>query len=85
MKKPALQIFEEHIAASRFRGQRVFGTQLDNTIKIDPRQNEEERLDTLLHELLHFLNPDAKECEVVEAAAVLSTTLWKYGYRRALL
>jgi hypothetical protein len=63
----------------------VFGSQLDNTIKIDPRQDEEERLDTLLHELLHFLNPDAKEGEVVEAAAVLSTTLWKYGYRRVML
>lgn len=87
MSKRVLTIYEEHIAPARYRGKkrRVYGDTEGSVIRIDPNQDEEEYLDTLVHELCHFLDPDASEDEVIERAAVLSVTLWKYGYRRVRL
>ena len=84
MSKPVLVIYEEHLAPVRFRGRKkkVYGEQEGNRIRINPDQTEEERLDTLVHELWHFLEPEATEEQVIERAAVISTVLWKYGYRR---
>lgn len=85
--KPVLSIYEYHIAPARYRNrkQKVFGEQEEHRISVDPRQDEEEYLDTLIHEIMHYLDPDAKEDVVVERAVLLSVTLWKMGYRRVRL
>lgn len=85
--KPVLAIYEEHIAPARYRNrkQRVYGEHVENRITVDPRQDEEEYLDTLLHEMHHFVDPEASEETVRERTAVFSTALWKMGYRRVLL
>ena len=54
----------------------------DNVVEIDPRQTEEERLDTLIHELLHLMEPEWEEEKVEACAAFLASLMWKQGYRR---
>lgn len=51
-------------------------------VEIDPRQCERERLDTLVHELLHLLEPEWTEERVEASAAWLAQILWRQGYRR---
>jgi len=64
----------------------------DGLIEIDPRQQEQTRLDTLCHELLHHVDPDngdpAKcwsENRISEAAYIFAKALWESGYRRVKL
>ncbi len=86
--KKVLVIREKQIEAARFRGKRVkvYGECVfDGELTIDPRQSEEERFDSLAHELSHFLLPDATEETVTDHAALISTVLWECGYRRVLL
>ena len=42
-----------------------------------------DRLGTLVHELLHVALPATAEEEVERITAVLTTVLWRQGYRRA--
>jgi hypothetical protein len=91
MSKPILSIYEEHIAPvvyrqrDRLRRQKVYGEQVENKVWVDPRQDEEEYLDSLLHEMLHFFDPEGDEDEIRRRTAVFSCTLWKLGYRRVKL
>lgn len=55
---------------------------VNGTIYIDPRQSEEEILDTMVHELLHDSMPFLDEQAVEAFANHISTALWKQGYRR---
>lgn len=57
----------------------------DGLIEIDPRQREQTRLDTILHELLHHVNVDWSESRVSEAAGIFAKTLWEDGWRRVRL
>jgi len=89
--KPILTIYEEHLAPIKFRNRKrvrtrkVYGEHEENRLAVDPRQNEEEYLDTLLHEMHHFADPDASEDTVLERTAVFSVVLWRMGYRRIRL
>jgi Zn-dependent peptidase ImmA (M78 family) len=51
-------------------------------IEIDPRQDPKERLDTLIHELLHHVAPEWTEEHVAKNANIISEALWKQKYRR---
>ena len=51
-------------------------------IHIDPRQSEEELLDTLVHELVHDVEPFLTEDAVDNIGIYISKALWKQGYRR---
>jgi hypothetical protein len=51
-------------------------------IHIDPRQSEEELLDTLVHELVHDVQPFLVEDAVDNIGIYISKALWKQGYRR---
>jgi hypothetical protein len=51
-------------------------------IEIDPRQDEQEFLNTLVHELLHREQPDLSETAVIRIADWISWELWKFEYRR---
>jgi hypothetical protein len=51
-------------------------------IEVDPRQDEQDLFDTLIHELLHREFPDLSEEAVERAANRMSWDLWKQSYRR---
>ncbi len=51
-------------------------------IIIDPRQEQRDRMDTLLHEGLHIALPDLTEDDVGRVAGMLCNLLWKDRYRR---
>ena len=51
-------------------------------VSIDPRQPEDERIDTMVHEFLHVACPNMPEGEVARAATLIADNLWKQGYRR---
>lgn len=57
----------------------------DGLIEVDPRQREQTRLDTILHELLHHVNEDWSEARVCEAARIFTKMLWEDGWRRVRL
>ena len=53
-----------------------------NHVSIAPGQEPRERLDTLLHEGIHMCRPELGEDNVARMAKVLTTLLWKDGWRR---
>ena len=53
-----------------------------NTVSITPYQRKRERLDTLIHEMLHATRPEMGEENVVAVAKALTTVLWRDGWRR---
>jgi len=54
----------------------------DGEIEIDPRQKPKEYLDTLLHELLHWVVPKMSERKVRASARLITHELWKRGFRK---
>ena len=54
----------------------------DGLVELDPRQDSKEYLDTLIHEILHVLEPKWTEEAVWDAAELLSRKIWKANYRR---
>lgn len=54
----------------------------DGLVELDPRQDSREYLDTLIHEILHVIEPKWTEKDIREAAELLSTKIWKANYRR---
>ncbi len=54
----------------------------ENLIEIDPRQNSEELMDTVIHECLHYLNPDWTEKKVIQNSTIISEVLWGLKFRR---
>ena len=79
MGLPRVRIREKRLGRERALGQAWHG---ENVVEIDPRQCESERLDTLIHELLHLMEPEWSEERVVEVAGWLSKILWRQKYRR---
>lgn len=55
---------------------------LDPQLKVDPRSKGKLRLETILHEALHHLNPDWSESRVLRAGKRLAGILWKDRWRR---
>jgi hypothetical protein len=51
------------------------------TIEIDRGQSERQRLDTLIHELLHAMFKDESEKIVHGAANIISGVLWRDKWR----
>lgn len=76
-----IRVVEKKLGREGAFGQCYHG---ENLIEIDPRQTERERLDTLIHEVLHLAKPDLAEDEVIRVANILSKQVWKCGYRRVL-
>lgn len=67
--------------------EKVFGTcdppfKRNKKIKIDTSVEEDEMLDTIIHEALHACYWDLDEMAVSEAADSLAQLLWDCGYRR---
>lgn len=51
-------------------------------VEIDPRQTSLERLDTLIHEVLHKLLPYRSEEFILQAGTTIAKAVWKDRYRR---
>lgn len=51
-------------------------------VEVDPRQSEEELMDTLIHECIHASYPYLEECAVHSGSSTVATILWEMGYRR---
>ena len=59
-----------------------FGVWIDGLIKVDPRQDAYEMLDTIIHEVLHEAQPEISEEGIERISNLLSATLWREGYRK---
>lgn len=79
MKRRPPAILERKLGRQRAAGQHMFGTRV---IEIDPRQSSRERMDTVVHEALHYAREDMDEDEVVRVSRIISGALWKDRYRR---
>lgn len=66
---------------SRLAGDAVGWTYHGTKILIDKRLQGRRRLDTEIHEFLHFANPDHSEDAVTQQASDLAKILWALGYR----
>lgn len=51
-------------------------------ILVDPRQEPEEMLDTIVHEVLHEALKETTEEGVERISNLISSVLWKEGYRK---
>jgi hypothetical protein len=51
-------------------------------VEVDPRQEPQARLNTVIHEVIHCIFPNMEEEEVDRVATVISDTLWQDRYRR---
>lgn len=54
---------------------------LQRKILIEERLTNRPRLETVIHECLHALNPTASEEHITESARDLARVLWALGYR----
>ena len=54
----------------------------ESLIEIDPRQNSDDLMDTVVHECLHYLNPDWSENKVKANAKLIKEALWLLRFRR---
>lgn len=51
-------------------------------IEVDPRQPENDRLDTLIHEAIHIVFPKLGEMQVRGATKRIADVVWRDGWRR---
>lgn len=51
-------------------------------VNLDPRQPEDEMIDSAVHEFLHVACPYMAEAKVASTATIIAEALWKLGYRR---
>lgn len=79
MGKRRAVVIERRLGREKAFGQAYMGLDI---IEVDPRQDERERLDTIIHELLHLLLPGWSEREVIRGARWISQNLWREKYRR---
>lgn len=54
----------------------------DGVVEIDSRIRSKKHLEVLIHEVLHILQPEDSEEEIVKKSVTLTKILWKEGYRR---
>lgn len=78
-KRRKIKIVEKKLGREKAWG---FCYQGENLIEIDPRQRAKSYLDTLIHEILHELFPDASENKIKISAKILTKYIWEKNYRR---
>ena len=80
-KRVSLKIVERKLGKENAVGLHWPG---DHLIEIDPRQTSREYLDTLIHESLHEIFPNASETTIMRAAGTITDVLWRCNYRRIM-
>jgi hypothetical protein len=72
-----------HVIDRKLGRERACGQfEAPDLIEIDPRLDARERLDTVLHELLHWAMPEWSEKQVARTATAMMKIMWKDGWRR---
>lgn len=62
--------------------QKVWGfAHSDGLIEIDERLKGKKKMEIIIHEVMHLLNPTDDEEEVVRKSVLLTNTLWHEKYR----
>jgi len=80
MKLPArIKLEERKLGREKAHGLAHNG---EDRIEVDPSQSSKMRLDTVLHEGIHILDPNLSELKVRAYANRLSALLWKDRWRR---
>jgi hypothetical protein len=51
-------------------------------VEITPNLSDRQYLDTLIHEILHVLYPEASETKISRHASTITHHIWKKGYRK---
>jgi len=54
----------------------------DGIIELDSRLKSKKHLEVLIHEVMHLLQPEDDEDEIVRKSVTLTKILWKENYRR---
>ena len=54
----------------------------DGVIELDSRLKGRKRLEITIHEILHLLNPEDEEEEIIRKSVTLTKLLWSDGFRR---
>jgi hypothetical protein len=57
-------------------------TWVDRLIEVMRGQAPHDRIDTLIHELLHAIYPKMPEMEIRMVSKVMTAAIWKDGWRR---
>ena len=74
------------VVVAKLGRQRCIGLAIEEdgkqTIVVDPRQPEKERLNTLIHEAIHLADFDIPESKVIRLANKAADVVWQQGYRR---
>ena len=74
------------VVVAKLGRQRCIGLAIEEdgkqTIVVDPRQPEKERLNTLIHEAIHLADFDIPEAKVIRLANKAADVVWQQGYRR---
>jgi len=79
MSTPRIRITERKLLRHNAVGIAYVG---DGRIEIDPRLLEKDRMEVVVHELLHHMHPEWNEEEVERHGQWLGKILWQQGYRR---
>jgi hypothetical protein len=53
-----------------------------NTIEVDPRLKGRKKMEILIHEAIHLLNPEMSETKVLEQGRKIANLLWKQNFRQ---
>lgn len=62
--------------------QKVWGlAHSDGIVEIDERLKGRKKMEIIIHEVMHLLNPDDSEEEIVRKSVLLTNTLWHEKYR----
>ena len=54
----------------------------ESKVEIDPRQDNFEYLDTLIHEMLHCFLPELAEMHIQKMSTCIAKQIWHKRYRR---
>ena len=80
MKLPVrIKLEDKKLGRERNDGQAIFA---DKKIEIDPRLSTKSRLNIVLHEGIHILDPNLPELKVRAYANRVSDLLWRDRWRR---
>ena len=70
------------IKYSKLGKQKVWGfAHSDGLVEIDERLKGKKKMEIIIHEVMHLLNPEDSEEEVVRKSVILTNTLWHEKYR----
>ncbi len=79
MSRKAIRVIERKLGREKALGLAYHD---DGEIHIEPGQEPQTFLWTLLHELLHIAYPDLTERQIRKGERILGETLWAMRYRR---